>query len=210
MMIPSAPPWSCCTIRMTVWAKRGSSMSGAAIRSWPASEPPGAPMSVVAAVTSGAHSRRRVSASQRAANPCRHRAPGSVPRTLISSPPNGIKHYSSTFPRSRSAKPLRMALAPGIGIAQPAAEQEGEMKFLHSMIRISDIDQSLAFFCNKLGLAEVERYTSEAGRYTLIFLAAPEDAASAATDRAPLIELTYNWDKEAYAGGRNFGHLAFA
>lgn len=78
------------------------------------------------------------------------------------------------------------------------------------MIRISDVDQSLDFFCNKLGLKEVERYTSEAGRYTLIYLAAPDDLTSARNDRAPLIELTHNWDPERYAGGRNFGHLAFA
>ena len=84
------------------------------------------------------------------------------------------------------------------------------MKYLHTMIRISDIDKSLDFFCTKLGLREVERYTSESGRYTLIYLAAPADLVSAETDRAPLIELTYNWDPEAYTGGRNFGHLAFA
>ena len=76
------------------------------------------------------------------------------------------------------------------------------MKYLHTMIRISDIDKSLDFFCAKLGLREVERYTSESGRYTLIYLAAPADLASAETDRAPLIELTYNWDPEAYTGGR--------
>ena len=84
------------------------------------------------------------------------------------------------------------------------------MKYLHTMIRISDIDKSLDFFCTKLGLREVERYTSDSGRYTLNYLAAPADLASAETDRAPLIELTYNWDPEAYTGGRNFGHLAFA
>ena len=84
------------------------------------------------------------------------------------------------------------------------------MKYLHSMIRISDIDKSLDFFCNKLGLKEVERYTSEAGRYTLILLAAPDDLGSAKSERTPLVELTYNWDPERYTGGRNFGHLAYA
>jgi lactoylglutathione lyase len=84
------------------------------------------------------------------------------------------------------------------------------MKYLHTMIRISDIEKSLDFFCNKLGLKEVERYTSEAGRYTLIFLAAPDDQGSAKSERAPLVELTYNWDPEQYTGGRNFGHLAYA
>jgi lactoylglutathione lyase len=84
------------------------------------------------------------------------------------------------------------------------------MQYLHSMIRISDVDESLDFFCNKLGLVEVERHESEKGRFTLIFLAAPEDVERAKSDqRAPMIELTYNWDPEEYGGGRNFGHLAF-
>lgn len=77
------------------------------------------------------------------------------------------------------------------------------MKYLHTMIRISDIDASLDFFVNKLGLVERRRSESAAGRFTLIFLSAPE------TPEAE-IELTYNWDPEAYGGGRNFGHLAFA
>lgn len=84
------------------------------------------------------------------------------------------------------------------------------MQYLHSMIRISDIDESLDFFCNKLGLVEVDRHESEKGRFTLIFLAAPEDVARAKSDqRAPMVELTYNWDPEEYGGGRNFGHLAY-
>ncbi len=84
------------------------------------------------------------------------------------------------------------------------------MQYLHSMIRISDIDQSLDFFCNKLGLVEVDRHESEKGRFTLIFLAAPEDVARAKSEqRAPMVELTYNWDPEEYGGGRNFGHLAY-
>ena len=83
------------------------------------------------------------------------------------------------------------------------------MKYLHTMIRITDIDRSLDFFCDKLGLREVNRYTSEKGRFTLIFLAAPEDVERAKADRAPMVELTYNWDPEEYNGGRNFGHLAF-
>jgi lactoylglutathione lyase len=84
------------------------------------------------------------------------------------------------------------------------------MQYLHTMIRIADVEQSLDFFCNKLGLQEVRRYDSEKGRYTLIFLAAPEDVERAKEDKAPLVELTYNWDPEAYSGGRNFGHLAFS
>jgi lactoylglutathione lyase len=77
------------------------------------------------------------------------------------------------------------------------------------MIRISDIDQSVDFFCNKLGLQEVERHSNDKGRYTLVFLAAPADVERARRDDAPMVELTYNWDPEKYQGGRNFGHLAF-
>ena len=83
------------------------------------------------------------------------------------------------------------------------------MRYLHTMVRISDIEKSLDFYCNKLGMREMRRMDSEQGRFTLIFLAAPEDRRRAAEETAPLIELTYNWDPEAYAGGRNFGHLAF-
>ncbi len=77
------------------------------------------------------------------------------------------------------------------------------MKYLHTMLRITDIDRSLDFFCNNLGLREVRRMENEKGRFTLIFLAAPGD------DTAQ-VELTYNWDPEVYTGGRNFGHLAYA
>ncbi len=83
------------------------------------------------------------------------------------------------------------------------------MQYLHTMIRISDVDQSLDFFCNKLGMREIRRYDSEKGRFTNIFLAAPEDEESARENKTPLLELTYNWDPEPYTGGRNFGHLAF-
>jgi len=86
---------------------------------------------------------------------------------------------------------------------------EPSMKYLHTMIRISDIDASLRFFCDGLGLSEVRRYDSESGRFTLIFLAATDDMETARTQKAPLIELTYNWDPEDYTGGRNFGHLAY-
>ncbi len=83
------------------------------------------------------------------------------------------------------------------------------MRYLHTMIRVSDVDASLDFFCNKLGLVETERYDNEKGRYTLIFLAAPGDAKSAKSKHSPLVELTHNWDPEEYHGGRNFGHLAY-
>ncbi len=83
------------------------------------------------------------------------------------------------------------------------------MQYLHTMIRITDIDASLRFYCDGLGLQEVRRYESEAGRFTLLFLAAPGDVEAAKINKAPLVELTYNWDSEEYAGGRNFGHLAY-
>ena len=84
------------------------------------------------------------------------------------------------------------------------------MKYLHSMVRVSNLDETLDFFCNKLGLFEVSRYDSEKGRFTNVFLAAPGDEETARAMKAPVIELTYNWDPEEYGGGRNFGHLAFA
>jgi lactoylglutathione lyase len=84
------------------------------------------------------------------------------------------------------------------------------MRYLHTMVRVRDIDESLDFYCNKLGLKEVRRMDNESGRYTLVFLAAPDDVEAARTDKAPLVELTYNWDPEDYQGGRNFGHLAYS
>src|SRR5690554_5492566 len=96
-----------------------------------------------------------------------------------------------------------------ISLASSLSQRGGNMRYLHTMVRISNIDQSLDFYCNKLGLEEVRRVENEAGRYTLIFLAAPEDKAHAETNHAPLVELTYNWDPEQYTGGRNFGHLAY-
>ncbi|RFB78438.1 VOC family protein [Methylovirgula sp. 4M-Z18] len=83
------------------------------------------------------------------------------------------------------------------------------MRYLHTMIRVTDLDASLDFFVNKLGLVEVRRHESEKGRYTLVFLAAPKDDKGNKTFDAPLLELTYNWDPEVYTGGRNFGHLAY-
>lgn len=83
------------------------------------------------------------------------------------------------------------------------------MRYLHTMVRVKDLDQSLDFYCNKLGLVEVHRMENDKGRFTLVFLAAPEDAEAAKEKKAPLVELTYNWDTEDYDGGRNFGHLAY-
>jgi len=77
------------------------------------------------------------------------------------------------------------------------------MKYLHTMVRVTDLDASLEFYCGALGLVELHRKDIEVGRFTLVFLAAPGDEDAQ-------VELTYNWDKETYSGGRNFGHLAYA
>ena len=84
------------------------------------------------------------------------------------------------------------------------------MEYLHTMVRVTDLDQSLDFYCGKLGLVEMSRMVSEQGRFTLVYLAAPGDREEASATKRPLVELTYNWDPEVYTGGRNFGHLAFA
>ena len=83
------------------------------------------------------------------------------------------------------------------------------MRYLHTMVRVKDLDRSLRFYCDLLGLKEVRRVENEKGRFTLVFLCAPADLERAAKDQAPLVELTYNWDTEDYKGGRNFGHLAY-
>jgi len=84
------------------------------------------------------------------------------------------------------------------------------MNYLHTMVRVSNLQESLDFYCGKLGLVEIDRKDSQKGRFTLVFLAAPGDADEARSSRkAPMVELTYNWDPEAYTGGRNFGHLAY-
>ena len=83
------------------------------------------------------------------------------------------------------------------------------MRFLHTMVRIRDIDESLDFYCNKLGLVEMRRRDVPEGRFTLIFLAAPKDRGRSQEANAPELELTYNWDPEAYDTGRSFGHLAY-
>ena len=83
------------------------------------------------------------------------------------------------------------------------------MRYLHTMVRITNIEESLHFYCDLLGLVEVRRHVSEQGRFTLIFLTAPQDLEQARLNQAPMVELTYNWDPEHYTGGRNFGHLAY-
>ncbi|MDE2184315.1 MAG: VOC family protein [Alphaproteobacteria bacterium] len=83
------------------------------------------------------------------------------------------------------------------------------MRYLHTMIRVADLDSALDFYCAKLGLRETHRVTNEKGRFTLVFLAAAGDCDRARRDGAPLVEMTYNWDTESYDSGRTFGHLAF-
>ena len=83
------------------------------------------------------------------------------------------------------------------------------MEYLHTMIRVTNLEASLEFLVGKFGLVETRRVTNEKGRYTLVFLSAPGDVENAGKHQAPLLELTYNWDPETYSGGRNFGHLAY-
>lgn len=84
------------------------------------------------------------------------------------------------------------------------------MNYLHTMVRVSNIEKSLDFYCNKLGLIEVKRLENEKGRFTLIFLTAPGDAEHVKRTNGPMVELTYNWDPQEYSEGRNFGHLAYS
>ena len=83
------------------------------------------------------------------------------------------------------------------------------MRYLHTMIRVHNLEAALDFWVHKMGLVEVRRIENEKGQFTLVFLAGSDDVGPAQATKAPLLELTYNWDKEAYTGGRNFGHLAY-
>ena len=83
------------------------------------------------------------------------------------------------------------------------------MRYLHTMIRVTDLEASLAFYVGKMGMVETRRHEDAKGRFTLVFLAASEDEIAGREAKAPLVELTYNWDPEVYTGGRNFGHLAY-
>ena len=83
------------------------------------------------------------------------------------------------------------------------------MRYLHTMVRVGDLDAALDFYCAKLGLKELRRVDNKMGRFTLVFLATPEDAEKGSGDGVPMVELTHNWDEKDYAGGRNFGHLAY-
>lgn len=91
------------------------------------------------------------------------------------------------------------------GTRTPDAEEHDAVKYLHTMVRVSDLDASLEFYCRHLGLRETRRHENEQGRYTLVFVAAPDDAGGG----GPELELTYNWDPEDYGEGRNFGHVAY-
>src|ERR1700679_3019484 len=88
------------------------------------------------------------------------------------------------------------------------------MRYLHTMVRVGDLEAALDFYCTKLGLTEVKRQENEKGRFTLVFLATPDDARRVSGEKtsamSPMVELTYNWDETGYVGGRNFGHLAYA
>jgi lactoylglutathione lyase len=90
-----------------------------------------------------------------------------------------------------------------------AMEGHETMRYLHTMVRVSNLEAALDFYCAKLGLKEVRRTDNEKGRFTLVFLATPDDERRAGGD-SPMVELTWNWDEEKYSGGRNFGHLAYA
>ena len=83
------------------------------------------------------------------------------------------------------------------------------MEYLHTMVRVGNLEQALDFYCNKMGLVEVRRSENEKGRFTLVFLVAPGDKAHFSSTTSAALELTYNWDEHEYAGGRNFGHLAY-
>jgi len=83
------------------------------------------------------------------------------------------------------------------------------MQYLHTMVRVANLEQSLNFYCGLLGLMEISRQENTSARYTLVFLAAPGDVERARDNKTPLVELTYNWDEHEYASGRNFGHLAY-
>src|SRR5271155_4550823 len=119
-------------------------------------------------------------------------------------------HNNRLFSWSAVVRPLRASPAPltslllRIASSKFAPDLQGiVMKYLHTMVRVTDIEQSLSFYRDALGLVELSRRDYTQGRYTLVFLAAPGDEHAQ-------IELTHNWDREAYSGGRNFGHVAYA
>jgi lactoylglutathione lyase len=98
----------------------------------------------------------------------------------------------------------------GVQVAARSACERGKVKYLHTMVRVRDLEESLSFYRDALGLEELERHEVSAGRFTLVFLATPQESDKARASRSPMIELTHNWDDEVFTEGRNFGHIAFA
>jgi lactoylglutathione lyase len=115
---------------------------------------------------------------------------------------------------SRTKAGLLISRAERAAKKRPARSGRIGMRYLHTMVRVGNLDAALDFYCAKLGLKEVRRRDSAKGRFTLVFLAAPDDAAKSSGEKAsassPMLELTFNWDEKDYSGGRNFGHLAYA
>jgi len=126
--------------------------------------------------------------------------------------PRQPKYFrANRLPPDRESFPARGSASAILPVTLRGLHAEGFfMRYLHTMVRVSDLEASLAFYCGLLGLVEIEREDNEAGRYTLVFLAAPDDVGAArGPNAAPMLELTHNWDESGYEGGRNFGHLAF-
>lgn len=121
----------------------------------------------------------------------------------------GDKHRLCTRPYPVSADARQSATPTYATIADHNKAKRILMRYLHTMVRVKNIEASLDFYCNKLGMIEVRRKEVEAGRFTLIFLASPKDEQASRAMNAPELELTYNWDEEDYDSGRNFGHLAY-
>jgi lactoylglutathione lyase len=141
------------------------------------------------------------------------------PKIWAARPPRA----GAAFFFAAAAWPVRFAAAPGAvmchravisGTDSATAAKVFNMRYLHTMIRVGNLDAALDFFCTKLGLEEVRRVENDKGRFSLVFLATPGDAANVSGEKisglSPMIELTYNWDETEYSGGRNFGHLAYA
>ena len=119
-----------------------------------------------------------------------------------------IRTLTRARPDNDSRIGMRGPFEAGIKLG-PLPRRVHDVEYLHTMVRVTDLDASLRFYCDQLGLVETNRYENEKGRFTLVFLAAPGDVSRAKESKAPLVELTYNWDPEDYDGGRNFGHLAY-
>jgi lactoylglutathione lyase len=117
----------------------------------------------------------------------------------------GMRRKSSVSPERQA----RHKAVPAERAFSERRQRDQAMRYLHTMVRVSDLEAALDFYCAKLGLKEVRRVANEKGRFTLVFLASPEDEAQRPGE-SPMVELTWNWDEKGYSGGRNFGHLAYA